>query len=179
MIFAVQPRRPRPSACCTPTPSRTPPPPSPTPRPTSTAKGITYVEKTGNTADEVLSAANALAAGQGRRRLYPDRQRRHGRCRCRRLRCFADAGIPHYTGADSFVTAGRFRHLRRELHRPRYLHRRYGAGDPPGRRGAHLPRHGRRHHHRQHRDRRSRWAWTTASFDDLAGTVVEVETTAE
>ncbi len=38
--------------------------PSPTPRPISTAKGIKYVEKTGNTADEVLSAANALAAAK-------------------------------------------------------------------------------------------------------------------
>ena len=50
------------------------------------SKGIKYVEKTGNTADEVLSAANALAAAK----------------------IFAEAGIPHYTGADSFVTAGCF-----------------------------------------------------------------------
>ena len=34
------------------------------------AKGIAYVEKTGNTNDEIMTAANALV-GQGRRRLYP------------------------------------------------------------------------------------------------------------
>ena len=70
------------------------------------AKGIAYLEKTGNTADEVISAANALVG------------------RCDSVFTPADnvvmnvasavaeilntAGIPHYAGADSFVTAGAF-----------------------------------------------------------------------
>ena len=69
-------------------------------------KGIAYLEKTGNAADEVITAANALV----------------GRCDAvftptdnaimNVAGAVADilnnAGIPHYTGADSFVTAGSF-----------------------------------------------------------------------
>ena len=69
-------------------------------------KGISYLEKTGNAADEVITAANALV----------------GRCDAvftptdnaimNVAGTVADilnkAGIPHYTGADSFVTAGSF-----------------------------------------------------------------------
>ena len=70
------------------------------------AKGIAYLEKTGNTADEVISAANA----------------RVGRCDAvftptdnvvmnvasAVAEILNTAGIPHYAGADSFVTAGAF-----------------------------------------------------------------------
>ena len=70
------------------------------------AKGIAYIEKTGNTADEVITAASALV----------------GRCDAvftptdnaimNVAPTVADtlnqAGIPHYTGADSFVQAGSF-----------------------------------------------------------------------
>ena len=70
------------------------------------AKGINVVEKTGNTADEVITAASALA----------------GRCDAvftptdnaimNVAPTVADtlnqAGIPHYAGADSFVQAGSF-----------------------------------------------------------------------
>ena len=48
------------------------------------AKGIEYVEQTANTNDEVVAAASAI---------YED---------------LAKAGIPHYTGADSFVRNGAY-----------------------------------------------------------------------
>ena len=68
--------------------------------------GIEYLEKTGNAADEVLTAANALV----------------GRCDAvftptdnvvmnvagAVAEILNEAGIPHYTGADSFVSAGAF-----------------------------------------------------------------------
>ena len=68
--------------------------------------GIEYLEKTGNAADEVVTAANALV----------------GRCDAvftptdnvvmnvagAVAEILNAAGIPHYTGADSFVSAGAF-----------------------------------------------------------------------
>ena len=68
--------------------------------------GIEYLEKTGNAADEVVTAANALV----------------GRCDAvftptdnvvmnvagAVAEILNEAGIPHYTGADSFVSAGAF-----------------------------------------------------------------------
>ena len=68
--------------------------------------GIEYLEKTGNAADEVVTAANALV----------------GRCDAvftptdnvvmnvagAVAEILNGAGIPHYTGADSFVSAGAF-----------------------------------------------------------------------
>ena len=68
--------------------------------------GIEYLEKTGNAADEVVTAANALV----------------GRCDAvftptdnvvmnvagAVAEILNNAGIPHYTGADSFVSAGAF-----------------------------------------------------------------------
>ena len=68
--------------------------------------GIAYLEKTGNAADEVITAANALV----------------GRCDAvftptdnvvmnvagAVAEILNEAGIPHYTGADSFVSAGAF-----------------------------------------------------------------------
>ena len=70
------------------------------------ANGIEYLEKTGNTADEIIAAANSLV----------------GRCDAvftptdnvvmnvagAVAETLNEAGVPHYTGADSFVTAGAF-----------------------------------------------------------------------
>ena len=71
------------------------------------SKGIQYVEKTGNTADEVLSAANALAAAKVDAVFTPtDNTIMNSAAAVGEI--FAEAGIPHYTGADSFVTAGCF-----------------------------------------------------------------------
>ncbi len=70
------------------------------------AKGIAYVEKTGNTADEVIAAASALV-GQCEAVFTPtDNAVMNAEASVAEI--LTDAGIPHYTGADSFVTAGAF-----------------------------------------------------------------------
>ena len=70
-------------------------------------KGISYTEQTANTNDEVITAASSLVADKvdavftptdnvimsAELAIYED---------------LADAGIPHYTGADSFVRNGAF-----------------------------------------------------------------------
>ena len=70
------------------------------------AKGIAYVEKTGNAVDEVVAAASALV-GQCDAVFTPtDNAIMNAETSVAEI--LADAGIPHYTGADSFVTAGAF-----------------------------------------------------------------------
>lgn len=57
--------------------------------------------------DEVLSAANALAAAKVDAVFTPtDNTIMNSAAAVGEI--FAEAGIPHYTGADSFVTAGCF-----------------------------------------------------------------------
>ena len=70
------------------------------------AKGIAYIEKTGNAVDEVIAAASALV-GQCDAVFTPtDNAIMNAETSVAEI--LADAGIPHYTGADSFVTAGAF-----------------------------------------------------------------------
>ena len=70
------------------------------------AKGIAYVEKTGNTASEVIAAASSLV-GQADAVFTPtDNAIMAAEASVAEI--LNDAGIPHYTGADSFVTAGAF-----------------------------------------------------------------------
>ena len=70
------------------------------------AKGIAYIEKTGNTAGEVISAASALV-GQCDAVFTPtDNAIMNAEASVAEI--LGDAGIPHYTGADSFVIAGAF-----------------------------------------------------------------------
>ena len=70
------------------------------------SKGIAYVEKTGNTTDEILSAANALV-GQVDAVFTPTDNVVMGAAGAV-AEILNEAGIPHYTGADSFVKAGSF-----------------------------------------------------------------------
>ena len=70
------------------------------------SKGIAYVEKTGNTTDEILSAANALV-GQVDAVFTPTDNVVMGAASAV-AEILNEAGIPHYTGADSFVKAGSF-----------------------------------------------------------------------
>ena len=70
------------------------------------AKGIAYLEKTGNTADEVLAAANALVGRCDAVFTPTDNVVMNVAAAVAEI-LNAD-GIPHYTGADSFVTAGAF-----------------------------------------------------------------------
>ena len=64
------------------------------------------MEKTGNAVDEVVAAASALV-GQCDAVFTPtDNAIMNAETSVAEI--LADAGIPHYTGADSFVTAGAF-----------------------------------------------------------------------
>ena len=69
-------------------------------------KGIAYLEKTGNTADEVLTAASALVGRVDAVFTPTDNVIMASEAAVAEI--LNKAGIPHYTGADSFVAAGAF-----------------------------------------------------------------------
>ena len=69
-------------------------------------KGISYVEATGNTTDEVLTAVTSLT-DQVDAVFTPTDNVIMGAAGAV-AETLTDAGIPFYTGADSFVTAGAF-----------------------------------------------------------------------
>ncbi|MBQ9148607.1 MAG: ABC transporter substrate-binding protein [Oscillospiraceae bacterium] len=69
-------------------------------------KGISYIEKTGNTTDEIVAATSALV-GQCDAVFTPTDNvvmAAEGAV----AEILNEAGIPHYAGADSFVTSGAF-----------------------------------------------------------------------
>ena len=70
------------------------------------AKGIAYVEKTGNTNDEILTAANALVGQVDA--VFTPTDNVVMAAAAAVSETLTNAGIPFYTGADSFVTAGAF-----------------------------------------------------------------------
>ena len=70
------------------------------------AKGIAYVEKTGNTNDEIMTAANALVGQVGA--VFTPTDNVVMAAAAAVSETLTNAGIPFYTGADSFVTAGAF-----------------------------------------------------------------------
>ena len=70
------------------------------------SKGIAYLEKTGNTTDEILTAASAMV---GRvQAVFTPTDNVVMAAAFAVAEILNEAGIPHYTGADSFVTAGAF-----------------------------------------------------------------------
>ena len=69
-------------------------------------KGIAYVEKTGNTADEVLSAASELAGRCDA--VFTPTDNTVMAVESAVAEILNEAGVPHYTGADSFVACGAF-----------------------------------------------------------------------
>lgn len=70
------------------------------------SKGIAYLEKTGNTTDEILTAASAMV---GRvQAVFTPTDNVVMAAASAVAEILNGAGIPHYTGADSFVTAGAF-----------------------------------------------------------------------
>ena len=71
------------------------------------AKGIAYTEATGNTNDEVIAAANTLIA-QGVDAVFTPTDNIIMAAELAIYESLIDAGIPHYTGADSFVRSGAF-----------------------------------------------------------------------
>ncbi|MDD6094544.1 MAG: ABC transporter substrate-binding protein [Clostridia bacterium] len=70
-------------------------------------KGIEYVEKTGTTVDEVTLAADALIAEKVDAVFTPT-DNTIMQAELSIYEKFADAKIPHYTGADSFALNGAF-----------------------------------------------------------------------
>lgn len=71
------------------------------------SKGIAYVEQTGNTNDEVIAAASALVAA-GVDAIFTPTDNVIMSAELAIYEQLAQAGIPHYTGADSFVRNGAF-----------------------------------------------------------------------
>ena len=70
------------------------------------SKNIAYIEKTGNTADEVISAASALVGRCDA--VFTPTDNAIMNVAPTVAETLNAAGIPHYTGADSFVQAGSF-----------------------------------------------------------------------
>ena len=70
------------------------------------AKDIAYVEKTGNTNDEIMTAANALVGQVDA--VFTPTDNVVMAAAAAVSETLTNAGIPFYTGADSFVTAGAF-----------------------------------------------------------------------
>ena len=70
-------------------------------------KGIAYVEQTGNTNDEVIAAASALVAA-GVDAIFTPTDNVVMNAELAIYEELIAAGIPHYTGADSFVRNGAF-----------------------------------------------------------------------
>ena len=69
--------------------------------------GIAYVEHTGSTADEVMLAAQALVA-DGVDAVFTPTDNSIMKAELAIYETFIDAGIPQYTGADSFALNGAF-----------------------------------------------------------------------
>lgn len=71
------------------------------------SKGIEYVERTGTTVDEVMLAAEALVS-DGVDAVFTPSDNTIMKAELSIYETFASAGIPHYTGADSFALNGAF-----------------------------------------------------------------------
>ena len=69
-------------------------------------KGIACIEKTGTTPDEIITAANALVGRVDAVFTPTDNTVMSSESAVAEI--LTAAGIPHYTGADSFVTSGAF-----------------------------------------------------------------------
>ena len=69
-------------------------------------KGVKYIEKTGNTTDEILSAASELA--QRCDVVFTPTDNAVMAAESAVAEILTQAGVAHYTGADSFVASGAF-----------------------------------------------------------------------
>ena len=70
------------------------------------SKGIAYLEKTGNSTDEIIAATNSLVGRVDAVFTPTDNVVMAAEVAVSEI--LNEAGIPHYTGADSFVQAGGF-----------------------------------------------------------------------
>ena len=71
------------------------------------SKGIAYVERTGTSVDEVMLAAQALVS-DGVDAIFTPTDNTIMTAELSIYETLAEAGIPHYTGADSFALNGAF-----------------------------------------------------------------------
>lgn len=71
------------------------------------AKGVSYKEYTGTTNDEVMLAADSIVL-DGMDAIFTPTDNTIMTAELSIYQTFADAGIPHYTGADSFALNGAF-----------------------------------------------------------------------
>ena len=71
------------------------------------AKGVAYVERTGTTVDEVMLAVQALVS-DGVDAVFTPTDNTVMTAELSIYETFAQAGIPHFTGADSFALNGAF-----------------------------------------------------------------------
>lgn len=71
------------------------------------AKEITYIEKTGSTTDDVMLAAQALI-DEGVDAIFTPSDNTIMTAELSIYEKLAEAGVPHYTGADSFALNGAF-----------------------------------------------------------------------
>ena len=71
------------------------------------AKGVKYIERTGTTVDEVMLAAEALVSA-GVDAVFTPTDNTVMNAELAIYETFAEAKIPHYTGADSFALNGAF-----------------------------------------------------------------------
>ena len=118
------------------------------------AKGIAYVEQTANTNDEVVAAASALIA-DGVDAVFTPTDNVVMAAELAIAEDFAKNGIPHYTGADSFVRNGAYATCGVNYTDlgTKTADLAYSAITEHGFHGG-LLSDGRRHHHCQHRHRR-------------------------
>ncbi len=70
------------------------------------AKGISYIEKTGNTNDEIIAAVNSVLDKVDA--IFTPTDNVVMAAELAIAESLAESGIPHYTGADSFVRNGAF-----------------------------------------------------------------------
>lgn len=70
------------------------------------AKGIDYLEKTGNSADEIVAAASSLVGRADA--VFTPTDNAVMAAEAAVAEILSDAGIAHYAGADSFVLSGAF-----------------------------------------------------------------------
>ena len=70
------------------------------------SKGIAYLEKTGNSTDEIVTAASSLVGRVDA--VFTPTDNVVMAAEVAVVEILNEAGIPHYTGADSFVQAGGF-----------------------------------------------------------------------
>ena len=111
-----------------------------------------YVEGTGNTTDEIVAATNNMLDQVDA--IFTPTDNRVMDAELTIAESLIQAGVPHYTGADSFVRNGAFatcgvNYTELGAYTADMVADAMASGE-----SACLPCDGRRHHHRQHRDRR-------------------------